>query len=70
MDIIKKRFTVKRLSEITTIPINTLNEWKRRPPNDYRRVMYDRLQKADEEELYKDFVLAREAKAKELSEEI
>jgi hypothetical protein len=28
--------------------------------------MYDRLQKADEEELYKDFILAREAKAKEL----
>jgi hypothetical protein len=64
MDIIKKRFTDTRLSEVTTIPRLTLAEWKKLPSSDWRRVMYDRLQKADEEELYKDFILAREAKAK------
>lgn len=39
------------IKNIVGIPITTLQDWKKKEKNDYRRVLYDALKKMSEEEI-------------------
>ena len=46
----KKNSDVK-IKEIVGIPISTLQDWKQKERDDYRRILYDMLKNMSEEEL-------------------
>ncbi|WDL70866.1 hypothetical protein [Helicobacter winghamensis] len=44
-----------RISQITSIPLITISQWKKREPNDYRYKLYKLLKTSDESFLINKF---------------
>ena len=47
----KKQISDVKIKDIVGIPISTLQDWKQKERDDYRRVLYDMLKNMSEEEL-------------------
>ena len=46
-----KQISDVKIKDIVGIPISTLQDWKQKERDDYRRVLYDMLKNMSEEEL-------------------
>ena len=46
-----KKISDVKIKDIVGIPISTLQDWKQKERDDYRRILYDMLKNMSEEEL-------------------